>query len=54
MVPMTHRVKVYKYFRGLVIASNNFVFGVKAILGFESTHLESQVAKIELNDPLDY
>ena len=36
------------------MATNNFVFEFKAILGFESTHLESQVAKIGLNDPFDY
>ena len=43
--PMTNRVKVKKYFQGLVIATNNFVFEVKAILGLESTNLESQVPK---------
>ena len=36
------------------MVTNNFAFDVKAILGFESTHLESQVAKIGLNDPFDY
>ena len=36
------------------MATNNFTFEVKAILGFESIHLESQVAKIGLNDPFDY
>ena len=36
------------------MATNNFAFEVKALLGFESTHLESQVAKIGLNDPFDY
>ena len=35
------------------MATNNFAFEVKAKLGFESTHLESQVAKLGLNDPLD-
>ena len=34
------------------MATNNFAFEVKAILDFESTHLESQVAKIGLYDPL--
>ena len=42
---MTNRVKVKKYFRGLIIATNNFAFEVKAILGLESTHLESGVPK---------
>ena len=51
---MTIRVKVQKYFWGPIIAINNFAFEVKAILGQESTHLESQVAKIGLNDSLDY
>ena len=36
------------------MATNNFAFEIKAILGFESTHLESQVAKIGLIDPFDY
>ena len=36
---------------GLIIATNNFDFEVKAILGLESTHLESRVAKIGLNGP---
>ena len=36
------------------MATNNFAFEVKAILGFESTHLESQLPKIGLNEPLDY
>ena len=30
------------------MATNNFAFEEKAILGFKSTHLESQVAKIGL------
>ena len=33
------------------MATSNFAFEVKAILGLESTHLEIQVAKIGLNDP---
>ena len=42
MAPLTNRVKVYKDFWGLFIAAKNFAFEVKAILGMESTHLESQ------------
>ena len=53
MAPMTNRVKVKKYFSGLIIATNNFAFEVKAILGLESTHLEIRVAKIGLNGPYD-
>ena len=36
------------------MATSNFAFEGKAILGLESTYLESQVAKIGLNDPFDY
>ena len=53
MAPMTNRFKVWKYFWGLFIATNNFVFEVEAILVLESTHLESWVAKIGLNGPHD-
>ena len=35
------------------MATNNFALEVKNILGLESTHLESQVAKIGLNDPMN-
>ena len=45
---------VDRFFMNQIMATNNFAFKVKAILGFESTHLESQVAKIGLKDPLDY
>ena len=51
---MTIRVKVWKYFWGLFIATYNFAFEVEAILVLESTHLESWVAKIGLNGPHDY
>ena len=34
------------------MATNNFAFEVKAILGFESTHQESQMAKIGINGPI--
>ena len=37
MAPMTNRVAVWKIFWGLFIATNNFAFEVKAILGLEST-----------------
>ena len=50
MAPMN---KVYKYFLGLLMATSNFAFEVKAILGLESTHLESRMAKIGLNGPHD-
>ena len=45
MAPMTFRVKVKKYFCGLIISTNKFAFEVKAILGLESTHLDIWVAK---------
>ena len=50
---MTNGVKVYNYFWGLLMATSNFAFEVKAILGLESTHLEIRVAKIGLNGPHD-
>ena len=34
---MANRVKVKKYFKGLIIETNNFAFEVKVILGLEST-----------------
>ena len=37
MVPKTNRGKVWKYFQGLTIETNNFAFEVKVILGLEST-----------------
>ena len=33
MAPMTNKVKVWKYFQGLTIETNNFAFQVKVILG---------------------
>ena len=53
MAPMTNRVKVSKCFWGRLIATSNFAFEVKVILGLESTHLEIWVAKIGLNGPHD-
>ena len=53
MAPMTNRVKVWKYFWGLFIATNKFALEVEAIQVLEITHLESQVAKIGLNGPHD-
>ena len=53
MAPMTNRVNVYKFFWGLLMATSNFAFEIKDILGLESTHLESQVVKIGLNGPHD-
>ena len=35
------------------MATSNFAFEVKDILGLESTHLESRVAKIGLNGPMN-
>ena len=34
------------------MATSNFAFEVNAILGLESTHLESWMAKIGLNGPM--
>ena len=52
MAPMNNRVKFWKYFWGLIIATNNFAFEVKAILSLESTHLENWVAKTGLKAPM--
>ena len=49
MAPITNRVN----FSDLVIATNNFAFEVKAILGMENTHLEICVAKTGFNGPYD-
>ena len=54
MAPMHVRVKVLRYFCGLIIVTNNFAFEVKATLCLENTQLENWVAKIGLNDPHDY
>ena len=51
MAPMTNRVKVWKHFWGLFIATNNFAFEVEALLVLEITNLESWMAKIGLNGP---
>ena len=53
MAPMTNRVKVQKYFWGLITATNNFAFEVRATLGLECTHLESWEAKMGLNGSHD-
>ena len=38
MALMTNRVKVWKFFYGLIIETSNFAFEVKVILGLESTY----------------
>ena len=43
MAPMSNRVKVWKYFQGLTIETNNFAFEVKVILGLESTILNGRL-----------
>ena len=48
---MTNRVKVWKYFWGLAIETNNFAFEANVISGLESTHPDSYEAKIGLNGP---
>ena len=49
MAPITNRVNVKNNFWGILMATSNFAFEVRAILGLESTNLEIQVAKIGLN-----
>ena len=53
MAPITNRVKVWKYFSGLSIDTNNFAFEVQVILSLESNYPEGSGAKIGLNDPHD-
>ena len=48
MDPMANRVKVWKYFQGQAIETNNFAFEAKVILGLESTCQDGHGAKIEL------
>ena len=50
---MTNRVKVWKYFQGLTIETNNFAFEVKLKLGLESTRLDGYGAKIRLDGSHD-
>ena len=53
MAPITNRVKVWKYFSGLTIDTNNFAFEVQVILSLENTYSDALGAKIVLNDPHD-
>ena len=53
MDPIANMVKVWKYFWGLLMATSNFAFEVKALIGVESTQLEICVTKIGLNGPYD-
>ena len=50
---MNNRFNVWKFFYDQTIETKNFDFQVKNILGLESTHPDSQKAKIGLNEPLD-
>ena len=52
MDPMANRVKVWKYFQGLTIETNNFSFDAKVIIGLESTYPDGLGAKIGLNGPM--
>ena len=53
MTPMINRDKVWNFFWGLSIETNNFAFEVKFILGMESTYPDGYRDKIGLNDPKD-
>ena len=53
MTRLAIAVKVKKYFGGLIIATKNLAFEVKATIGLESTHLENWVAKTGLKGPLE-
>ena len=54
MTPMTIWLKGISKVWPFTIYTNNFALEVKVVLGLESTHLESWVAKIGLNGPPDY
>ena len=49
---MANRVKVWKYFKGLIIETNNFYFVVQVVIGLENTYPDGWGAKIELNGPM--
>ena len=49
MDPMANRVKVWKYFQGQTIETNNFAFEAKVILGLERTCADEGKAKIGLS-----
>ena len=51
--PMTNRVKVWKYFKGVTKETNIFAFEVKVKIGLESICPEDLVTKIGLNGPHD-
>ena len=51
---MTNRVKVWKYFQGLTIETNNFASEVNFKLGLESTRLDGYGAKTGFNSPHDH
>ena len=53
MDPLANRVKVWKYFYGQTIETNNFAFEAKVILGLESTCSDGQGAKIGLDGSHD-
>ena len=53
MATTANMVKVWRYFYGLTIETNNFAFEIKVILGQQSTHPGCQVANIGLYDPHD-
>ena len=46
---MINRVRVWKYFQGLTIETNNFASEVKSILGLEITWPDGFVAEIGFN-----
>ena len=52
MVPMTDRLKVWKYVYGLNIKTNNFTIDVTVILDLESTCPNSMGANIGLYGPM--
>ena len=53
MATTANMVKVWRYFYGLTIETNNFAFEIKVILDLKSTFPGCQEPKIGLNGPHD-
>ena len=49
---MTNRGKVWSFFRGLIIESNNFASEVKVIQGLKRIRLDAWRGKMGINDPI--
>ena len=52
MLPLTNRIKVWRYFKVLAIEANDFAFVIKVLLGLERTCPGCWMGKIGVNDPM--